>query len=142
MSSFNDILQNLVNQDDDTKLQLALDCYKELLPTFQVLDPETNGLMITYAILGTAAAADDKLTGPEYAFIDGLLEAIGDKLSEEEILQLVWASNTQRAYALVREVRDHLNDDGTNTLINLIAAICSLDDRISKEEIAYIKSLF
>ena len=139
---FNEIMQDLVNRDDEFKIKLAVDCYADLLPVFKQFDPDTDGMIITYAILATTAAADRQLSEKEFMFIDGLLDAAGAPLSHEEIVDLVVsAANDENAYGIVKEVRDHLDDEGVNTLVNLIAAICSIDDRISPDEVALIKSL-
>ncbi len=140
--TFEEMLQDLVNQDDEFKTRLAVECYVDLLPTFQKIDPKTNGMIVTYAILATTAAADGKLTKAEFDFIDGLLAVTGHETSEEDIIELVTAAaEDETAYGIVKEVRESLNDEGAERLINLIAAICSIDDRISSEEVAYIKSL-
>ncbi|MBR6380835.1 MAG: helix-turn-helix domain-containing protein [Lachnospiraceae bacterium] len=139
---FREMLQDLVNQDDETKINIAAKCYAELLPTFKKLDPDSDGMMITYALLSTTAAADGELTAAEFRFIDALLEARGVSLSQEQIVQLVGkAAGNRTAYSLVREIRDQLNDDGMVILINFLAALCSIDDRISKEEIAFLEDM-
>ena len=140
--TFEQMLQDLVNQDDDFKTRLAVECYVDLLPTFQKFDPKTDGMIITYAILATTAAADGELTQAEFDFIDGLLAVTGHETSEEDIINLVEAAaEDSTAYEIVKEVKDNLNDEGVSRLINLIAAICSIDDRISVGEIEYLKSL-
>ena len=45
------------------------------------------------------------------------------------------------AYQMIKDVRDRLTPEGVNTLVNLVAAICSIDDRISADEVTYIKAL-
>ncbi|MCR5734168.1 MAG: hypothetical protein K6G22_06130, partial [Lachnospiraceae bacterium] len=87
-------------------------------------------------------AADGKLTEREFEFVNGLLDAAGKHTSEDVLIDLIQsAANDEGAYEIVKEVRDHLNDDGVNTLLNFIAAVCSIDDRISAEEVSLIKSL-
>ena len=143
MSQLTQILQNLVNQDDKTKIELAVHSYLELESTFKVLDPETEGMGIIYAILGTTVVADGKLTEGEYGMIEGILSAKGLSSDREAVLGLVnlAANRKQDAYNIVRAVRERLNDEGTADLLNFIAAICAIDDTISKEEIELIESL-
>ena len=142
MATFDELLQDLVNQDVEAKIALAVECYTDLLPTFQKLDPETDGMIITYAILATTVAADGELTEAEFDFIDGLLTVTGHETSHEDIVNLVVAAaEDQRAYDIVRAVRDNLNEEGFARLISLIAAICSIDDRITVGEVAYLRSL-
>lgn len=142
MGNLEKVLQDLVNRDDEFKIDLAVDCFAELYPTMKVLDPDHAGMYIVYTILGTTVAADGKLTQAEYAFIKALLSGVGLEHSEEEILDMVQTCAGNRdAYQMIKDVRDRLTPEGVNTLVNLVAAICSIDDRISADEVTYIKAL-
>ena len=141
MSSFNEMLQELVNEDDDYKIKLAAECLSDLYPTFKRFDPEHEGMLIIYTLFGTSAAADGQLTEKELGLITGLLAAVGINHEPEEIIDLVKTCGNSDAYQMIGDVREHLDDEGANNLLNLIAAICSIDDRIAKEEVAFIKDL-
>ena len=142
MSDFSEIMQDLVNQSDEFKISLAVDCLGELLPTFRSFDPEHDGMYILYTLLGTTVAADGHLTDKEYAFIASLFTALDVEADEEEIIDLCrTCAGNEDAYQMMMDVRDHLDDEGINTLANLVAAICSIDDRISSEELSYITDL-
>ncbi|MCR5733025.1 MAG: hypothetical protein K6G22_00330, partial [Lachnospiraceae bacterium] len=96
---FNEMMQDLVNRDDEFKINLAVDCYVDLLPTFKQFDPETEGMIITYAILATTVAADGKLTEREFEFVNGLLDAAGKHTSEDVLIDLIQsAANDEGAY--------------------------------------------
>ncbi len=140
--TFNEMLEDLVNQDDEFKVKLAVDNYLELLPTFRKFDPKTEGMIITYAIFATTVAADGNLTPAEFDFIYALLAATGHETGEDDLLSLIRAAaRDDTAYNVVKDVKDHLNKEGRIKLITLIAVICSVDDSISREEVAYIASL-
>ncbi|MCR5675781.1 MAG: TerB family tellurite resistance protein [Lachnospiraceae bacterium] len=143
MASFDGMLQDLVNKDDEFKIKLAVDCFVELLPTLKHFDPEHNGMMLTYTILGAAVIADGVLTQKEFALVSGLLAAIGEEASESEIMDWIQtcADNSEGAYDILRELKDNLNDEGVNTLANFIAATCSIDDKIAAPEVAMIRDI-
>ena len=142
--SFNETLQSIVNLSTEEKIDLAAEAFANLQPVFDHFDPENHGMTFVYALLGTVIVADGKLTQDELGFAYGMLRAIGRSASEEEIVRLCeYTAKTQRqAYEIVRELRDHLNDDGATELITFVAALCAIDDRIDSNEVNLIKSLF
>ncbi len=139
--SFDELLQDLVNKSDEEKLDIAIDSYRDLLPVLQEIDPETDGIFMTMVIMGVAAGADGKLTVGEERFIRALMEVSGVPMTEEKILAIVKNGTNEEAYDVVRALRDRLNTSGAGSLISFIAAICSMDDTISREEVALIRSL-
>ena len=140
--SFDEILQEIVNLDDEDKVKMAVDCYIDLLPRLAELDSEHCGLFLTYAILGTVCVADGVLSQAEFEFVDGLLSAIGIEKTRGEIIDIISkAADDDTIIELVTALPEYLDDEQTNTLANFVAAISSLDDRISSEEVAFIKAL-
>ncbi len=139
--SFDQLLQDLVNKDDEEKIAIAVDAYKDLLPVLTALDPKTNGIFMTMLLLGVTAGADGKLTVGEARFIHALMEARGVQMTDEKILAIVENANHEEAYDILRELRGRLTDDGVASLFTFIAAICSMDDTISREEIALLKAI-
>ena len=141
-SIFEERLQNLVNQDDETKVQIAANCFMELYPTFKAVDPDHDGLVVISAVLSTAAAADGQLNKAELALISALYKAIKKPLDQDQIISLVRdAAGSEGAYDIVKTVRGMLDDEGAALLVNLIAAIAAIDDSISRSEVAYLADL-
>ncbi|MCR4908875.1 MAG: hypothetical protein K5985_08585 [Lachnospiraceae bacterium] len=140
-SSFDELLQDLVNKNDEEKLDIALDSYKDLLPVLREVDPKTEGIFMTMVIMGATAGADGKLTVGEDRFIRALMEARGVEMTDEKVLSILDMGTEEDAYDIIRELRSRLNNAGAGALVSFIAAICAMDDTISREEVALIKSL-
>ena len=141
---FNDTLQQIVNMDTEEKIHLAADSFFTLQPAFEAVDPEYKGMTIVYALLGTVLVADEELSPEELGFAKGMLSAIGEEHSDDEIVSLCeyTAKTYGQAYEIIRSFREKLTDDGVTELITFVAALCSIDDRISADEVKLIKSLF
>ena len=141
---FNDTLQQIVNMDTEEKIHLAADSFFTLQPAFEAVDPEYKGMTIVYALLGTVLVADEELSPEELGFAKGMLSAIGEERSDDEIVSLCeyTAKTYGQAYDIIRSFREKLTDDGVTELITFVAALCSIDDRISADEVKLIKSLF
>ena len=102
--SFRDTLQELVNLSDEDKLKVALGAYQDLLPALKRYDSESNGLVLTIAIMGTAAAADGKLTSQELAFIMALAKSRGVELTLEQTVDLIKQSADKDGYKLIQNL--------------------------------------
>ncbi|MBQ6595888.1 MAG: TerB family tellurite resistance protein [Clostridia bacterium] len=134
-------LQKIVNLSDRDKIGLAVDAFKALLPTLRKLDPDHRGVVLICTIFGTAAAADGKLSGQEYALIAGLMKAeTGAELGPNEVVELLKAASNN--YRLIQKLAEALPSSEQANLITLIAVICSIDNTISSEEMDFIESLF
>lgn len=134
MTTFEEMLQEMVNLSDEQKLSMIIDAYKKLLPTLQTLDPKTNGMALTLGIMSTAVGADGKLHVKEFAVIGALLKACGATASDEQILKMIQASTSKEALDMVVTLGGILDADGKAALVTFIAGLCSIDDQISREE--------
>ncbi|MCR4907234.1 MAG: TerB family tellurite resistance protein [Lachnospiraceae bacterium] len=144
MGQFEDVLQDLVNMDTDDKVDMAVEIYAELLPEFRRLDSQHDGMAIAFALLGLAASIDGELSSEEFGFISGVFDAQDMGFDEEETLHIIRyaAKNKQDAYDLIKAAHDNMNEEDQSRLLQFIAVFSSLDDRISAEEIALIKSFW
>ncbi len=141
--SFNETMQDIVNLSTEEKVQACAKSYFALRDIFEQIDPETHGMVVLYALLGTTVISDGKLSEEEYTFMDGMLSAIGQERSHDEIMELVKlaADNPDGAYGVVKFVRNQLDDDGITDLVTFVACLCAIDDRIAANEVNLIKSL-
>ncbi len=141
--SFTEILQTFVNLPTEAKIGLATDAFENLQPVFEHLDPRTNGMKYVYALLGAGMIVDGKLSQAEIDFARAMLRKVGRSFTEEEIVELCRqsANMSVRIFEVVKELRSHLNLNGSNELTTFMAAFCALDDKITKEEIELIGSL-
>lgn len=148
MSDFKDTLQQLLNTDDQTKIELACDSFVKLMPVFKEIDPEHDGFYAMFDILAGSAAADGELSERELYFIQALLNnasrtlGYSDQFSEEEILNIVrTAAGNNVVYDRLRKLSAALNDDLHGEMITFVAAFCAIDDTITASEMAFINDL-
>ena len=139
--TFDEMMQGLVNLSTKEKINLAITSYMELLPVLKQYDPDTKGAALACAIIGTAAAADGQLSNDEAAFIGGLFSAMNINMSDNEIFAFVKVHANKSAYDVVKALSNSMNTEQRSHLITLVAAICAMDDKISREECAYICDL-
>ena len=143
MTRFEQAMIDLIDTDDDTKIELAAESYAKLIPFFRNFDKEHNGLVAILAALLVPAMADGELSQKEFTLIQALLKASGERVSHEDIIY--FAQQTLKDYATPADVlmmiREHLNDEGASILIQLVAAVCSIDDKLYKNELALLEAL-
>lgn len=141
MASFNDTLQQIVNLSTEEKVGLAATSYLKILPLLKEVDSKTNGMTLLCAILGSAAGADGKLNSAETALIQAILKAEGLELDSGDVKQLVQSSTRDDVVNVVRKLAGIMSSEQQAALVALAAAMCSIDDKISRDEVAYIAGL-
>ena len=138
---FRNTLQRIVNLSDEAKVRMAMDAFEEILPALKRFDAEHRGVYLMCTVFGTAAAADGKLSETEYALISGMMKIeTGVELDYSQVLGLVKSAANQ--YRLMQQLSGAMTKNERTNLLMLVAAICSIDDTITKEEIDFIESLF
>lgn len=136
MESFNELMQKWVNTDYDVLVSLAKQAAAELMPTCKEVDPEHNGYYMLSSLVLSAIGADGKLTGLESRMLTDVLG-----LDEANIRTLINMYDSRMA-DLVNDFADKLGDDVKAAAIMLVTAFAAVDEKISKEETAFIKKLF
>ncbi len=139
---FRSTLQGIVNLSTEDKLKLAITSYTELLPELKKLDSKNNGIALVLAIIGSTVGADGKISSQEAAFILALFKAHGVELTTEDVKKLVINHSGDNWRDLVTKVCSVMPSDKQARLIAFVAAICAIDDRISKEEVSFLADLF
>ena len=140
--TFSETLQAIVNLSDERKIKTAVDAYVTLLPVLKKFDKENDGLVLIFSIFGGAAGADGQLNSAERALIKALLSGVnGADVDDDWVLRMVREYSDSDTYEIVHELNKHLNDDQQAALVALVAAICSIDDRIDSNEVAFIRDL-
>ena len=136
MSTFNEMMQKWVNTDYNTLVSLAKEAVVRLLPACKAVDTQYNGNYMLAALLLSAVAADGVLTGLENKMLQDVMG-----LSEDEVQTLIKMYDSRMA-DLADHFADNMSDDTKADAIMLITAFASVDEKISKEETAFIKKLF
>ena len=136
MASFNELMQKYVNEDYDTLVNFAQRAMVNLLPACKKVDPEHEGFFMISSLILSAIGADGVLTSLERKFMRDVMG-----LDDDQISKYIKMYDSRMA-----DLADHFADNmGTDLKADaamLIVSICACDEKISKEETAFIRKLF
>lgn len=135
MATFNELMQKYVNSDYETLVKLAQAALVDVLPACKAVDKDNEGLFMATSIILSAIAADGYLTALEKKL---LKDALGQ---DEETIQKFIKLYDSRMVELVDTFADNTNDDVKAATLMLVTAVAAVDEKISKEETAFIKKL-
>lgn len=135
MATFNELMQKYVNEDYSTLVVMAQKALSSLIPVCKKVDPDNDGFMMVSSLILSAIGADGTLTGLERKFLG---DTMG--LSDENISKYIKMYNSKMV-----DLADHFADNmGTDIKADaamLIICICACDEKISREETAFIRKL-
>lgn len=140
--NFREALQQIVNLSTEAKLKMAVESYVELLPVLKSIDSDNNGAGLVCAIIGTTVGADGKITSEERAFVKALFKAHSVNLSDSEVDTLVRKHMNDTWRSMITKLAGILNADAKARLALLCAAICAIDDTISRDESKFLADIF
>jgi hypothetical protein len=135
MSSFNELMQKYVNTDYEVLVDLAKEAVRRLMPYCQKVDPDHNGNYMLASLILSAIGADGVLTTLESKMLSDVMG-----LNTEEIKKLI-AMFDNRMADLADHFADNMNADTKADTLMLITVLAAVDEKISKEETAFIKKL-
>lgn len=141
MADLYDMLQEITDYSHEEKLDLIRESYTALLPAFREIDRETQGLSYVADIIGTAASADGVLDETELAVMRTVMEASDLDLPDDRLADMIRNSGTEDVKKMVYALSDMLDPELRGRIVLLTAGVCSVDDRISEEEIGLIRGL-
>ena len=139
---FKQTLQQIVNLSTEAKLKMALDSYVALLPVLKSLDSDNGGAGLICAIIGSTVGADGKITAEERAFVKALFKAHKVDLSDSDVDKLVKNHMGDNWRELIAKLASILNAESRAHLALLCAAICAIDDTISRDEQVFLAGIF
>lgn len=135
MATFNELMQKYVNEDYSTLVLMAQKAMSNLIPVCKEVDPDNDGFMMISSLVLSAIGADGTLTVLERKF---LRDVMG--LSDENISKYIKMYSSKMA-----DLADHFADNMTTDIkadvAMLIICICACDEKISREETAFIRKL-
>ena len=136
--TFEEVLQGMEGLSTERKIEAAVDSYMKLVPLLKDFDPVGGGLVLFNVILSAAASADGVVSEAERELIGALYAAMDVELNDEEITALVKACNDTNAVKLVKGFASLLTEEQMETLMTFLAAIFSIDERVTREEYAML----
>lgn len=136
MSGFSELMQKYVNTDYPVLLDLAKEAIRRLMPACKQVDPEHNGYYMLSSIILSAVGRDGSLTALEKKL---LMEATGiDEAGVSKLLKMY----DPKMPDLVNHFCDNMGDDLKADTIMLVTVFAAVDEKICKEETAFIRKLF
>lgn len=136
MATFEELMQKFVNSDYDVLLGLGKEAVSRVLPKCKAVDAENNGFFMLSSIVLSAIAADGYLTALEKKLLNEVLGL------DEETTQKFIQMYDSRMVELTDTFCDNLDADTKADVIMLVTIVASVDEKISREETAFIKRLF
>ncbi len=136
MTSFNELMQKYVNTDYEVLADLAKEAVKRLMPACKQVDPQNDGNFMLMSFILSAVGADGVLTALEKQL---LRDVMG--LDDAGIQKLISMYDSKMP-ELVDYFADNMGDDLKADAIMLVTVFASVDEKICKEETAFIRKLF
>jgi uncharacterized tellurite resistance protein B-like protein len=135
MASFNETLQNMVNQDYSTLVAFGKKALGHLLPACKAVDQQNNGLFMASSIILTAIGADGVLSTKERQFLRDVLG-----LSDDAITKYIKMYDS-RMVDLVNTFADRSSSEIKGHTMMLVMSVCACDEKITREETAFIRKI-
>lgn len=136
MASFEELMQKFVNSDYEVLLGLGKEAVSRVLPKCKAVDTDNNGMYMLSSIVLSAIAADGYLTALEKKLLNDVLGL------DEDTIQKFISMYDSRMADLTDAFCDNLDADTKADVIMLVTIVASVDEKISREETAFIKKLF
>ena len=136
MADFYQMMQDFVNKDYDELVAFGKQAFVNVYPVCKAADKETDGFILMTSILLSAIGADGTLTGLEKQWLRDVMN-----LNDEQIDNLIKMYDPKMV-DLVDTLFDASPANFKADLMILVLSILAVDEKISKEETAFVKKLF
>lgn len=136
MSTFNELMQKYVNTDYSVLMPLAKEAVSRLIGPCRTVDLQYNGNYMLCSLVLSAIGADGVLTALEKKLLGDVL-----KLDEQGVQKMISMYNSQMP-DLADHFADNMGEDTKADVIMLITVFAAIDEKISREETAFIRKLF
>ncbi len=134
-TTFNELMQKYVNSDYSTLVNLAQKALVNLIPVCKKVDADNDGFMMVSSIILSAIGADGVLSVLEKKFLGDVLGLDNDTVSK-----YIKMYNSKMA-DLVDHFADSLSTDIKADTVMLVCCVAACDEKISREETAFIRKL-
>lgn len=134
--SYNELVQNLVNEDYDMLLSMARNSLQTLEPLYEVHE---SGLMLLICLMLRAAAIDGTFSKKEVQFLLDLTGAEHDDLYE---VASVYAANRPALDDSIDAFILACPQDIKTMMIMLVICVMACDETVTAEENCFIQECF
>ena len=131
----NTFLQDFVNREYDELVSIAKTAIGKLYPACAAVDKDNDGFFMMTSIILTAIGADHTLTAKERALLRDVMN-----IDDDTISRYIKLYNSNMA-ELVDSFADNLSEEIKSHVMILVLSIMCVDEKISKEETAFIHKL-
>ncbi len=135
MPQFSKIMQDMVNLNYDELVAVSKKAIIDVLPACKAVDEENNGMFMLSSLILTSIAADGNLSDLEMKLLQ---DALG--MSADGIQKFINMFDN-KMYDLVDCFVDNMNSNVKASALILVTALCSVDEKISREETSFIRKL-
>jgi len=136
--TLNEFLQNFVNEPYENLVSMAEESIARILPIFNEIAEDGQGSKVIVMFIGTSLAVDGKLSELEYKFV---CDVLGGKFTYDEVKQLASAHYSDQMFNTIDELVDSCPSDLKAALITFCCCFLSVDQTISREEVAFVQKL-
>lgn len=136
--TLDELFQEVVNRSFDQLLNDAREAINKVMPYFNKVADDGDGAKFVVPVICTVMAADGKFTELEYKFIKTL---IGSNLSYDQFKGIIQQYYSQDWMDTIDNLIDTCDKEIKAALLSLCLYFAAVDERISKEETAFLKKL-
>lgn len=136
-----DALQAIVNLPLKDKLDMTIQLHNKLVPVLARYDKDNHGLGLMIALMSSAVNADGELTPEELALIKGIVDGAKGDVPVEQLIDIIKLHRKMEVYDLIKVVAANMSNAERADLVTFVSLLSSIDDKISKSEVAYILDL-
>lgn len=136
MADFNQMMQDFVNKDYDELVSFGKIALGKIMPILKAVDTDNDGMFALTSIVLAAIGADGTLTALETKWLKDVMG-----LQDETIDNMIKLYSSKME-DLTDALFDNAPQDFKGDLAIFVLSILSVDEKISKEETAFVKKLF
>ncbi len=137
--TFNELMQKYVNMDYEELVSIAKSAVTDFLPGLKAnFDEEETAYKFLVILVGACIGVDGNVTALEAKFVS---EVLGTDFSAAQLNSIAANSADDNGLALVDNVIDACDSDMKAALCVFCTAAMSIDETISRPEVAYIQKL-
>ncbi len=137
-STYEQLMQKYVNAPYSLLLSIAVDSINHVMPIFDQIADDGNGASVVLPFICTALAVDGKFSDLEYQFVK---DVTGLTYSYDEFKTVVQNFYSDKWVAATDKLVDACPDEIKQYLISFCLAFVAVDEKISREENAFIYRL-
>ncbi len=136
MSKLDELLQEMVNKDYEELVGFGKIALTHLMPVFEQIDADNKGMAVLSSVILSSIGADGTLTTLERSYLRDVTGMGDDAISKFiTIYTPDMTELTDKLYdAAPTELKAHL--------MTFVLTILAVDEKISREETAFIHRLF